>query len=148
VKKCPSTMAFNFCLNWLYIELNSDDRPVSWKWTFYRSYAVHVAKLTTSKQWSEKRAKSPECQETVWGFGKLAHIEVKLWNCCGKNTLYQGWANFFYGGPHWKFYCYRGAAYIFCLLKLQFTTYEVYELVIITMCLSPEFTYNMTTECN
>jgi len=34
-------------------------------------------------------------------------------------TLGQGWANFFYRGPHWKFYCCRRAAYIFCLLKLQ-----------------------------
>ena len=39
-------------------------------------------------------------------------------------TLDQGWANFLYGGPHWKFYCCRRAAYIFCLLKLQFSTYE------------------------
>jgi len=22
--------------------------------------------------------------------------------------LKQGWANNFYGGPHWRFYCYRG----------------------------------------
>jgi len=34
-------------------------------------------------------------------------------------TLGQGWANFFYRGPHWKFYCCRRAAYIFCLLKLR-----------------------------
>ena len=34
--------------------------------------------------------------------------------------LIQGWTDFFYGGPRWKFYCCRSAAYIFCLLKLQF----------------------------
>ena len=51
-----------------------------------------------------------------------------LWN--GDNmpiTFYRlthRWANFFYRGPHWKFYCCRRAAYIFCLLKLQFSTYE------------------------
>jgi len=32
--------------------------------------------------------------------------------------------------------------------KLQFTTYEIYELLMITMCLATEFTYNLTTECN
>ena len=45
-----------------------------------------------------------------------------LWAPC--MHVLQGWANFFYGGPHWKFYCCRRAAYIFCLLKLQFSTNE------------------------
>jgi len=25
-----------------------------------------------------------------------------------KFAIMQGWANIFYGGPHWRFYCYRG----------------------------------------
>jgi len=25
-----------------------------------------------------------------------------------KNSVIQGWENIFYGGPHWRFYCYRG----------------------------------------
>jgi len=23
-------------------------------------------------------------------------------------AVWQGWSNIFYGGPHWRFYCYRG----------------------------------------
>jgi len=30
------------------------------------------------------------------------------WNLVWAQRLDQGWANIFYGGPHWKFYCYRG----------------------------------------
>jgi len=26
----------------------------------------------------------------------------------GIDLLYHGWANIFCGGPHWRFYCYRG----------------------------------------
>jgi len=59
-------------------------------------------------------------------------LEQSAWTCLwnGDNmpiTFYRlthRWANFFYRGPHWKFYCCRRAAYIFCLLKLQFSTYE------------------------
>ena len=31
----------------------------------------------------------------------------------------QGWANIFYGEPHWRFYCYRGSMLVLHILHLQ-----------------------------
>jgi len=33
----------------------------------------------------------------------FTHVDSS--QCC---MLVQGWANIFCGGPHWRFYCYRG----------------------------------------